>query len=199
MTTANSELASIGNDYNALLSKYKLFIMQWNELKQQPEIVEAIERIEKRKKQEAEERKRQEAECKRDEQTRQSRFQSVLIRFINEGHSSLGKFSQTERINFNDKEANAIYYGLIATAVNDRLSLNVSKNIEASVNKFLAGMTWNRCTEFRRECVSNWTKLFATKDVTYTKDAISNFLSFVDHMSCSCRHIRLAWRLKRMR
>lgn len=48
--------------------------MQWNELKQQPEIVEAIERIEKRKKQEAEERKRQEAECKRDEQTRQSRF-----------------------------------------------------------------------------------------------------------------------------
>ena len=33
MTTANSELASIGNDYNALLSKYKLFIMQWNELK----------------------------------------------------------------------------------------------------------------------------------------------------------------------
>ena len=49
MTTANSELASIGNDYNALLSKYKLFIMQWNELKQQPEIVEAIERIEKRK------------------------------------------------------------------------------------------------------------------------------------------------------
>lgn len=86
--------------------------MQWNELKQQPEIVEAIERIEKRKKQEAEERKRQEAECKRDEQTRQSRFQSVLIRFINEGHSSLGKFSQTERINFNDKEANAIYYGL---------------------------------------------------------------------------------------
>ena len=153
----------------------------------------------KRKKQEAEERKRQEAECKRDEQTRQSRFQSVLIRFINEGHSSLGKFSQTERINFNDKEANAIYYGLIATAVNDRLSLNVSKNIEASVNKFLAGMTWNGCTEFRRECVSNWTKLFATKDVTYTKDTISNFLSFVDHMSCSCRHIRLAWRLKRMR
>lgn len=46
-------------------------------------------------------------------------------------------------------------------------------------------MTWNGCTEFRRECVSNWTKLFATKDVTYTKDAISNFLSFVDHMSCS--------------
>ena len=53
------------------------------------ERVEAIEHIEKRKKQEAEERKRQEAECKRDEQTRQSRFQSVLIRFINEGHSSL--------------------------------------------------------------------------------------------------------------
>lgn len=49
-------------------------------MKQQPEIVEAIERVEKRQRHEAEERKRQEAECKREEQTRQSRFRSVLNR-----------------------------------------------------------------------------------------------------------------------
>lgn len=146
-------------------------------MKQQPEIVEAIERVEKRQRHEAEERKRQEAECKREEQTRQSRFRSVLNRFIDEGQSSLGIFSQTERINFNEDEDKTVYYGIMATAVKHNLPLDTHKGIEDTVDKFLAGMTWNGCTDFRKECVSNRTKLFATKDVTYTEDAISNFLS----------------------
>lgn len=185
LVKANGNIASLGNDYNALLAKYKYFLIQWNDLKQQPEIVEAIERVERRQRLEAEERRRQEAEAKRDEQVRQSRFQGVLNRFIDEGHSSLGKFSQTERINFNDEEAKAVYYGAMATAIKYGLPLNTSNGILSSVDKFLSNMIWSGCTDFRRECVFNWTKLFATNDAVYTDTIINNFLSFVDHMSCS--------------
>ncbi len=185
LANTNSKLASLGNDYNALLSKYKYLVLQWNDLKQQPEIVEAIERVEKRKRKEAEEKKRQEAEAKREEQARQFRYQSFLNRFIAEGHSSLSKFSQTERINFNDEEANAIFYGIMATAIKHNHQFTNPKEIEPAVDKFLAGMAWSGCTDYRKECVSIWTKLFATKDVIYTEDIINNFLSFVDHMSCS--------------
>lgn len=146
-------------------------------MKQQPEIVEAIERVDKRKK--------HEAAIKREEQARQSRYEDVINRFIDEGHGSLGKFSKTERINFNNEEANAIYYGIMATVVKHGLPLNKSNGIVSSVDKFLYDMTWSGCTDFRMECVSNWTKLFATKDVVYTDNIINNFLSFVDHMSCS--------------
>lgn len=177
LATANSSLATLGNDYNALLSKYKYLLIQWNDLKQQPEIVEAIERVDKRQK--------QETARKREEQARQSRHEGVINRFIDEGHGSLGKFSKTERINFNAKEANAIYYGIVATAVKHGLPLNNSNGIGYSVDKFLSDMAWSDCTDFRRECVSSWTKLFATKDVVYTDSIINNFLSFVDHMSCS--------------
>jgi len=177
LATANSNLASLCNDYNALLSDYKYLLIQWNDLKQQPEIVEAIERVDKRQK--------QETARKREEQARQSRHEGVINRFIDEGHGSLGKFSKTERINFNKEEANAIYYGIMATAVKHGLPLNKSNGIVSSVDKFLYDMTWSGCTDFRMECVSNWTKLFATKDVVYTDNIINNFLSFVDHMSCS--------------
>lgn len=177
LAAANSNLACLGNDYNALLSDYNYLLIQWNDLKQQPEIIEAIERVDKRQK--------QEAAIKREEQARQSRHEGVLNRFIDEGHGSLGKFSKTERINFNAEEANAIYYGIMATAVKHGLPLNKSNGIVSSVNKFLSDMTWNGCTDFRRECVSNWTKLFATNDVVYTDKIVNNFLSFIDHMSCS--------------
>jgi len=73
----------------------------------------------------------------------------------------------------------------VATAVKHGLPLNNSNGIGYSVDKFLSDMAWSDCTDFRRECVSSWTKLFATKDVVYTDSIINNFLSFVDHMSCS--------------
>ena len=44
---------------------------------------------------------------------------------------------------------------------------------------------WNGCGNYRRECVAHWTKLFATDEVVYNEPIIQNFLSFVDHMSCS--------------
>ena len=174
---AKIELASLRDDYNALISKYRFLVLQWNELKQQPEIVEAIERVEKRR--------RHEAEMRREEQARQSRFQGVLNRFISEGQSSLAKFSQTGRTRFDEQETNAIYYGIMATAIKHGCQLANSKDIGAAVDEFLAGMKWNGCSDFCIECVSNWTKLFATKDVVFTDSIINNFLSFVDHMSCS--------------
>ena len=177
LNVANEELANIGKDYRTLMSKYKYLVLQWNEMKQQPEIIEAMLRVEKRK--------QEEAAVKREEQARQSRYQGVIDHFINEGHNALGSFSETKRIDFNEQEANAIYYGIMATASKHHLPLDSAKAIESATNKFLEGVIWDGCSNFRRECVTSWTKLFATKDVVYTESLCQNFLAFVDHMSCS--------------
>ena len=63
-----------------------------------------------------EERKKEEAAAKREEQAKQSRYQDIIDRFINEGYDALKSFSKTGRIDFIEKEANAIYYGIMATA-----------------------------------------------------------------------------------
>ena len=42
-----------------------------------------------------------------------------------------------------------------------------------------------RFYRLQEECVTSWTKLFATNEVQFTDNAIDNFLTFVDHMSCS--------------
>ena len=177
LSATRDELTDIGKDYNALLSRYRYIVLQWNEMKQQPEIIEAMVRVEKRK--------QEEAVAKREEQAKQFRHQSVIDRFINEGHNTLKSFSKTERIDFNEKEANAIYYGIMATAFKHHLHLDSAKRVETVTDKFLASMIWNDCSDFRKECITSWTKLFATKDVVYTEPLCQNFLAFVDHMSCS--------------
>ncbi len=45
LSAARDELTDIGKDYNALMSKYRYIVLQWNEMKQQPEIIEAMERV----------------------------------------------------------------------------------------------------------------------------------------------------------
>ena len=155
LSVARDELTDIGKDYNALLSRYRYIVLQWNEMKQQPEIIEALVRVEKRKLEEA------------------------------AAKNTLKSFSKTERIDFNEKEANAIYYGIMATAFKHHLHLDSAKRVETVTDKFLASMIWNDCSDFRKECVTSWTKLFATKDVVYTELLCQNFLAFVDHMSCS--------------
>ena len=87
LSAARNKLTNIGNDYNALLSKYKYFVLQWNEMKQQPEIIDAMLRVEKRK--------QEEAAAKREEQAKLSRRQSIIDRFIDEGHDAL-KISQRQ-------------------------------------------------------------------------------------------------------
>lgn len=177
LSVARDELTDIGNDYNALLSKYRNLVLQWNEMRHQPEIIDAMLRVEKRKK--------EEAAAKREEQAKLSRRQNIIDRFINEGHDALKSFSKTGRIDFNEQEANAIYYGIMATASKQNLPLDSPKQVEAATDKFLAGMAWDDCGDFRKECVTSWTKLFATKGVVYTEPLYQNFLAFVDHMSCS--------------
>lgn len=177
LSATRTELTNIGNDYNALLSKYRYLVLQWNEMKQQPEIIEAMLRVEKRK--------QEEAAIKREEQAKQSRHQSIIDRFIDEGHDALRNFSKTGRMDFNEQEANTIYYGIMATASKHNLPIDSAKRVETATDKFLAGMAWDNCGNFRKECVTSWIKLFATKGVVYTEALCQNFLAFVDHMSCS--------------
>ena len=177
LVSKNEDITRLKTDYNTLWEKYKILVLQWNDLTKQPEIIEAVKRVE--------ERKEQEAEAKREEQARQDRFQDVLDRFISEGHEQLKAFSQSSRIDFDEKEAKAIYYGIMATATKSNIALRSPQGAKFAVERFLASMDWNGCGNYRRECVAHWTKLFATDEVVYTEPIIQNFLSFIDHMSCS--------------
>ena len=177
LSSKSEDVAKLKTDYNTLWEKYKILVLQWNDLTKQPEIIEAVKRVE--------DRKEQEAEAKREKQARQDRYQGVLDRFINEGHEQLKAFSQSSRIDFDEKEAKAIYYGIMATATKSNIALRSPQGARFAVERFLASMDWNGCGNYRRECVAHWTKLFATDEVVYTEPVIQNFLSFVDHMSCS--------------
>ena len=177
LVSKNEDITRLKTDYNTLWEKYKILVLQWNDLSKQPEIIEAVKRVE--------ERKVQEAEAKREEQARQDRHQGVLDRFISEGHEQLKAFSQSSRIDFEEKEAKAIYYGIMATATKSNITLCSPQGAKFAVERFLASMDWNGCGNYRRECVAHWTKLFATDEVVYTEPIIQNFLSFINHMSCS--------------
>ena len=177
LVSKNEDITRLKTDYNTLWEKYKILVIQWNDLTKQPEIIEAVKRVE--------DRKEQEAEAKREEQARQDRYQGVLDRFISEGHEQLKAFSQSSRIDFEEKEAKAIYYGIMATATKSNITLCSPQGAKFAVERFLASMDWNGCGNYRRECVAHWTKLFATDEVVYTEPIIQNFLSFINHMSCS--------------
>lgn len=177
LASKNEDITKLKIDYNTLWEKYKILVIQWNDLTKQPEIIEAVKRVE--------ERKEQEAEAKREEQARQDRFQDILDRFISEGHEQLKAFSQSSRIDFDEKEAKAIYYGIMATATKSNITIRSPQGAKFAVERFLASMDWNGCGNYRRECVAHWTKIFATDEVVYNEPIIQNFLSFIDHMSCS--------------
>ena len=177
LVSKNEDITRLKTDYNSLWEKYKILVLQWNDLTKQPEIIEAVKRVE--------ERKEQEAEAKREEQARQDRYQGILDQFISEGNEQLKAFSQSSRIDFDEKETKAIYYGIMATATKSNIALRSPQGAKFAVERFLASMDWNGCGNYRRECVAHWTKLFATDEVVYTEPIIQNFLSFVDYMSCS--------------
>ena len=116
---------------------------------------------------------------------KQDRYQNILNRFIAEGRAALRAFALTTRTNFNDKEATSIYYGIMAVAHKMELSLGTKEGITTAVNNFLSSVSWSDSSKFSKECVTNWTHLFAERDVSYEPSIIDNFLSFVDYMSCS--------------
>ena len=182
---AKEELASAKSYNTTLMEMYNDLKARWNGIWQEPEMAEAWRRVEARKEKETKEKARQEAEAKRESMARQNRYIGVLDKFNHEGHESLSSFAKTDRVNFNEKESASIYYGIMASAVKHNIGLDSKACIDSAAKKFLSDMSWHGFTDFKQECVTSWTKLFATNEVQFTDNAIDNFLAFVDHMSCS--------------
>lgn len=185
LVCAKEELASAKSYNTTLMEMYNDLKARWNAIWQEPEMTDAWRRVEARKEKETKEKARQEAEAKRESMARQNRYIGVLDKFIHEGHEALSSFAKTDRINFNEKESASIYYGIMASAVKHNIGLDSKASIESAAKRFLSDMPWHGITDFKQECVTNWTKLFATNEVQFTDNAIDNFLAFVDHMSCS--------------
>lgn len=182
---AKEELASAKSYNTTLMEMYNDLKARWNAIWQEPEMTDAWRRVEARKEEDAKEKARQEAETKRKSMARQNRYIGVLDKFIKEGHEALSSFAKTDRVNFNEKESASIYYGIMASAVKHNIGLDSKASIESAAKRFLSDMSWHGFTDFKQECVTSWTKLFATNEVQFTDNAIDNFLTFVDHMSCS--------------
>ena len=182
---AKEELASAKSYNTTLLEMYNDLKARWNAIWQEPEMTDAWRRVEARKEEDAKEKARQEAETKRESLARQDRYIGVLDKFIREGYKTLSSFAKTDRVNFNEKESASIYYGIMASAVKHNIGLDSKACIESAAKSFLSGMSWKGFTDFKQECVTSWTKLFATNEVQFTDKAIDNFLAFVDYMSCS--------------
>lgn len=179
------ELASAKRYNTTLMEMYNDLKARWNAIWQEPEMTAAWRRVEARKEKETKEKARQEAEAKRESMARQNRYIGVLDKFIHEGYEALSSFAKTDRVNFNEKESASIYYGIMASAVKHNIELDSKASIESAAKSFLSGMSWKGFTDFKQECVTSWTKLFATNEVQFTDKAIDNFLAFVDHMSSS--------------
>ena len=182
---AKEEVACAKKYNTTLMEMYNDLKARWNAIWQEPEMTDAWRRVEARKEEDAKEKARQEAEAKRESLARQNRYIGVLDKFIREGHKALSSFAKTDRVNFNEKESASIYYGIMASAVKHNIGLDSKACIESAAKRFLSDMSWHGFTDFKQECVTNWTKLFATNEVQFTDNAIDNFLAFVDHMSCS--------------
>ena len=174
---AESELKGLRSDNERL--SYK-----WNEIWKEPEYNDAAKMVKVRK----EEETRLAEEAKREEQARENRRQSVLDSLVANGKDSLRSFALTDRIDFNEQEAKSIYYGIMAIAQKFDFDLCTKKGVSSAVCKFLDALSWNGCTDFRTECVTNWTKLFAENNNIYDSHVINNFISFIDYMSCSAKN-----------
>ena len=176
LVDAKEELATVKSYNAALTEKYNDLKAQWNTIWQESEMADAWKRVEACKEREAKEKALQEAEAKRESQTQQSRYLGVLDKFICEGHEALHSFANTDRTNFNEKESASIYYGIMAFAVKHNIGFDSKASIESAAKSFLSGMSWKGFTDFKQECVTNWTKLFATNEVQFTDNVIDNFL-----------------------
>ena len=185
LVCAKEELASAKSYNTTLMEMYNDLKARWNAIWQESEMTDAWRRVEARKEKDAKEKARQEAEAKRESMARQNRYIGVLDKFIHEGLEALSSFAKTDRVNFNEKESASIYYGIMASAVKHNIGLDSKACIESAAKRFLSDMSWHGFTDFKQECVTSWTKLFATNEVQFTDNAIDNFFAFVDYMSCS--------------
>lgn len=169
-----SELRSLQSAYSDLITK-------WNAIWKEPEMNNAWDSVKKRKAHE----ERAAAEAKRKEEAMQERRNGLIDRFIREGQSMLLSFARTDRSNFNEDEAPAIYYGIVASAVKSALNLCSKKGIESATEQFLSDISWKGFTDYRADLIKHWTRIFATSEVTFTENAVKDFLKFIDYMSAS--------------
>ena len=49
LVSKSEDVAKLKTDYNTLWEKYKILVLQWNDLTKQPEIIEAVKRVKERK------------------------------------------------------------------------------------------------------------------------------------------------------
>lgn len=182
---AKEELASAKSYNTTLMEMYNDLKARWNAIWQEPEMTEAWKKVEIRKEQEETAKATLKAKAEREKQAQQNRYTGVLDKFISEGHEALSSFAKTDRVNFNETESASIYYGIMASAVKHNIGLDSKASIDSAAKRFLSDMSWHGFTDFKQECITSWTKLFATNEVQFTDNAIDNFLTFVDHMSCS--------------
>lgn len=165
-------------DNNALQSKYNALVGKWNVLWQEPEFKEANNAVIKRKAAEKEQQEREVQDCK-------ERKCKILDQFISEGRECLVTFAKGNGIQFDDTEACRIYYGVVASAIKNNISLYDNNGVSTATDSLLSGIMWSGCSEFRKSCVTNWTKLFTSKDANFKESIIENFVSFIDTMSCN--------------
>ena len=64
----------------------------------------------------------------------------------------------------------------MASAVKHNIGLDPKACIDSAAKRSLSDMSWHGFTDFKQECVTSWTKLFATNEVQFTDNAIDNFL-----------------------
>lgn len=53
LVSKNEDITKLKTDYNTLWEKYKILVLHWNDLRKQPELIQAVKRVEDRKEQEA--------------------------------------------------------------------------------------------------------------------------------------------------
>ena len=54
--------------------------------------------------------------------------------------------------------------------------MDSQKGIETATDNFLSGMSWHGFTDFQQECVTSWTKLFATNEIQFTDKPLTTSL-----------------------
>ena len=59
----------------------------------------------------------------------------------------------------------------MASAVKHNIGLDPKACIDSAAKRSLSDMSWHGFTDFKQECVTSWTKLFATNEVQFTDNA----------------------------
>ena len=83
-----------------------------------------------------------------------------------------------------DSESFRIYYGILAIAVRDKLTISGSASAKTAAQRFPGCCSWSGVTEYQHDLHCHWTERFAEK-AGFPDDAVQNFIAFVDEMSCS--------------